>query len=220
MPYCAHCGAYIPDGQTTCLSCGYEPESEKKAEAAAAAAKAETEELRKQLEEQRRKNQEQSRKWAEEQQKRREEQARQEQERAEQQRKNREWAEKEYARRQKENEARAQSYVNRPSSTGTAANNSSAQSSKLMAGLSYLGLLFLVPKFLAPQDEFAQYHSRQGMRLFIFSLIADFLGGTLGGIGWIASLARLFFIYKGITNVVNGQEEPLPYIGTLGDNNN
>ena len=41
MPYCAHCGAYIPDGQTTCLSCGYEPESEKKAEAAEAPKKAE-----------------------------------------------------------------------------------------------------------------------------------------------------------------------------------
>ena len=216
MPYCSNCGAYIPDGQTVCLSCGFEPESEKKAEAAAAAARAETEELRKQLEEQRRKNQEQSRKWAEEQQKRREEQAKQARERAEQQRKNREWAEEEYARRQRENEARAQSYVNRPGSAASSAAASNETTSKLMAGASYLGLLFLVPKIFAPQDDFAQYHARQGIKLFVFGLVADFLA-SFGGFGWIASLARLYFMYKGISNVVNGKKEPLPYIGTIGD---
>ena len=30
MAYCLKCGAYIPDGQSGCLACGYDPEEEKK----------------------------------------------------------------------------------------------------------------------------------------------------------------------------------------------
>ena len=38
MAYCLKCGAYIPDGQSGCLACGYDPEEEKKkAEAESAA---------------------------------------------------------------------------------------------------------------------------------------------------------------------------------------
>ena len=29
MAYCNKCGAYIPDGQSVCLACGYDPEAEK-----------------------------------------------------------------------------------------------------------------------------------------------------------------------------------------------
>ena len=29
MAYCVRCGAYIPDGQSICLACGYDPEEEK-----------------------------------------------------------------------------------------------------------------------------------------------------------------------------------------------
>ena len=91
MAFCNKCGAYIPDGQTVCLACGYdgaeneraEREKTEQAEAAASAA-AQTdaektareedtgkyysfsnEELRAKLEEQRKKQQENSRKWAE-----------------------------------------------------------------------------------------------------------------------------------------------------------
>ena len=27
MAYCVRCGAYIPDGQSICLACGYDPEA-------------------------------------------------------------------------------------------------------------------------------------------------------------------------------------------------
>ena len=42
-------------------------------------------------------------------------------------------------------------------------------------------------------------------------------GAAMIGLGWIATLARLYLMYKGITNALNGRKEPLPYIGTLGD---
>ena len=49
------------------------------------------------------------------------------------------------------------------------------------------------------------------------AIVADLLGGWIG-LGWIVGLARLFFMAKGISNAYNGKMEPLPYIGTLGDN--
>ena len=40
MPYCKSCGAYIPDGQSKCLACGYDEEADRAAQQAAAAASA------------------------------------------------------------------------------------------------------------------------------------------------------------------------------------
>ena len=87
MAFCDKCGAYIPDGQTECLACGYDEAEKERIEqeqaAAAAAAEREeekdtgkyysfsNEELREKLEEQRRKQQEASRKWAEQEKQRR-----------------------------------------------------------------------------------------------------------------------------------------------------
>jgi len=211
MAYCANCGAYIPDGQTVCLACGYDEEAkareEKKAAAAAAAAaeaRQKDEDLREILEKHRRQQQEQNRQWAEQEKARREQQA-----------SNRKWAEEEYARRQAERERQAQQYVNR-SRTGYQTGSAAGTGNKALASLSYLSVLFALPYFLTPDDQYAKYHARQGLKLFIFGILADILGG-LTGLGWIVTLARFFFMYKGISNAASGKMEPLPYIGTIGD---
>ena len=73
MAYCEQCGAYIPDGQTKCLACGYDESEKPKGNAAAAYAEKkdysgsaafDSEKLRRQLEEQREKQKENSRRWA------------------------------------------------------------------------------------------------------------------------------------------------------------
>ncbi|MBQ9250597.1 MAG: hypothetical protein IJ179_09565 [Oscillospiraceae bacterium] len=212
MAYCVNCGAYIPDGQTGCLACGYDEAAqareEKKAAAAAAAAaeaKKKDEDLREILERHRREQQEQNRQWAEQEKARREQQA-----------SNRQWAEQEYARRQAEKERQAQQYVNQ-SRTGYQTGSSAAGTgNKALASLSYLSVLFALPYFLTPDDQYAKFHARQGLKLFVFGILADILGG-LTGLGWIVTLARFFFMYKGISNAAGGKMEPLPYIGTIGD---
>ena len=216
MAYCAKCGAYIPDGQIECLACGYDPAAEKKAaeaRQAAAAANASqrrtrttqsgNEELRKRLEEQRKRTQEQNRRWAEEEKSRREEQAVREEARRQQQEEDRRWAQEEYERRQAE----------RSVSDGTAG---ASEGNKALAALSYLSVLFVLPYIFAPQDRFATFHAKQGIKLFIFGILADVLSGFIG-LGWIAVVARLYLIYKGMSNALNGITEPLPYIGTLGE---
>ena len=212
MAYCVSCGAYLPDGQSRCLACGYDEEAKKRAEkktgGSAAAAQSSDEDLREILERHRKLQQEKNRQWAE-----------QERERRQQQEENRKWAEREFARRQAEREAQAEQYVNRPSAarTGSGSTQTLSSGNKALAAMSYLSVLFALPYLFAPQDEYAMFHAKQGLRLFIFSIIADALS-WIPFIGWLLPIARIVLMVKGIMNAVNGKKEPLPWIGTLGEN--
>lgn len=203
MGYCKNCGAYIPDGHTKCLACGLDQTEEERAAASAAAKKStvrrqDNEELRRQLEEQRKKQQENNRKWAE--------------------------AEYEQRRRAKEEQARfdeARAGTNGQTDRTKAddefrsrKNVGAAQSepNKLFAVLSYINILFVLPYLLCRDDEFAMFHARQGMILFIVLAVATLLGSLLN-LGWIVQLLGIYFILKGAGNAANGKMEPLPYIG-------
>ena len=222
MAYCLKCGAYIPEGQSVCLACGYDPaEEQKEAEVtrggSAAQYKKRTNEsnaeLRQRLEEQRRRTQEQSRQWAEQEKQRREEQAAREEVRRRQQEEDRRWAQEEYERRQAEERTRAAS---RPDLSYRSSGGTAAEGNKALAALSYLSVLFAIPYIFTPEDRFAKFHAKQGLKLFIFGILADMLG-ALTGFGWIVTLLRLYMIYKGMSNALNGKWEPLPWIGTLGE---
>ena len=201
MAYCNECGAYIPDGHTKCLACGYDAaEAEKKSKQESAQAQAydykyeepkrvNTDFLREQLEQQRKRQQENSRKWAET-----------------------EKAQRERAKSQ----SRSYSSNNATRSTDTKkyTTPSNVDSSKVLSALSYFGILFVLPYLLCQNDDFAKFHAKQGMILFLAGIIAKTIASILG-LGWAVSLAKIYFIYKGVTNVLNGKREPLPYIGTL-----
>ena len=215
MAYCIKCGAYIPDGQTVCLACGFDEEAEKrKAEAAkkntGAAYQTQSDanaELRRKLEEQRRRSQEQNRQWAEQEKQRREEQAAREEARKEQQRENREWARQEYERRQAERQQTRSAWDE---------GQTAKQGNKALAAISYLSVLFAIPYIFTPEDEYAKFHAKQGLKLFLFGVAADILTSFIG-FGWLATLARLYLIYKGMSNALNGIKAPLPWIGNLGE---
>ena len=214
MAYCKSCGAYIPDDQTVCLACGYDENAKQETKTyqssgAAAAQKTsdrnthkesgnekyrqvDSDFLRKQLDEQRKRQQENSKKWAE----------------------------TEYAQRQKAKEEQARNFTNTSGRSGrdvyrTVRNAmSSDDTGKVMAGLSYISVLFMLPYLFRKDDEFATYHAKQGMGLFIASIIGDIAGGLLG-VGWLVGLARIFLAITGIKNVIDGKKKPLPYIGDL-----
>lgn len=203
MGYCKNCGAYIPDGRTKCLACGLDQTEEERTAASATAKKStarrqDNDELRRQLEEQRKKQQENNRKWAE--------------------------AEYEQRRRAKEEQARfneARAGTNGQTDRTKAddefrsrKNVGAAQSepNKLFAVLSYINILFVLPYLLCRDDEFAMFHARQGMILFIVIAVATLLGSLLN-LGWIVQLLGIYFILKGAGNAANGKMEPLPYIG-------
>ena len=219
MAYCKKCGAYIPDGLSACLACGYD-ENRVNLDKEAAKTRVANDVVRDRLEEQRRARQEENRRWAEQEEQRRRQQeqnrqwAEQEKQRRQQQEQNRQWAEQEYARRQEERERAARQYTYR-STFNPGGLGQSAQSSKVFAALSYLSFLFVLPYILTPQDDFAKYHAKQGLKLFIFTIISDVIG-ALTGVGWLLSLLRFYFIYKGMRSAFEGRKEPLPWIGEIG----
>ena len=209
MVFCDKCGAYIPDGQTKCLACGYEKgeygqKEQRNAEAASACQTVEepsekdsgkyysfsNDELRERLEQQRKKQQEQSRKWAEQ----------------------------EKARRQT-----AASAAERRNKTAEdteekirAAVGAFSKNSKWLSALSYVGILFALPFLLARDDSFAIYHAKQGAVLFLYGILSR----VLGFIPLVGTVLKLFFwycIYKGMSNSINGIKEPLPYIGQMAE---
>ena len=207
MAYCPNCGAYSPDGQVSCLACGFsEQASASAAQASAAAAKAQqqTEDMREVMERHRKLQQEKNRQWAEQEFIRRQAA--------------KEAAEEEYRRRMEEKERAAQSYVNNASGTTGAKRGtglSGVTGSKVLSVLSYFGLLCILPYIIMPNDKYARFHAGQGLRLMLFSWLVDF-ASAVTPLAWMIQLARVYFLVKGVMNAAQDKMEPLPGIGTIG----
>lgn len=105
---------------------------------------------------------------------------------------------------------------------------SDIEDNKVMAILSYIGILFLVPLLAADKSKFARYHTNQGLVLFIFDIILGAAVSIIGTIlafipilGWIvasivslvAGIAILALIIVGVINAANGKAKELPVIG-------
>ncbi len=90
------------------------------------------------------------------------------------------------------------------------------EQNKVMALLSYLGLLFLVPLLAAKDSKFARFHANQGLVLFLAEIVLGVvnvipvLGCIVSGIG---SIAVLVLAILGIINAAQGKAKELPVIG-------
>lgn len=101
------------------------------------------------------------------------------------------------------------------------------QNNKVMAVLSYIGILVLIPIFAAKESPFARFHANQGLILFlceiifaaanmILSVIFAFLGPlallwTL--VAALVNIAFLVLLILGIVNAAQGMAKELPLIG-------
>lgn len=83
----------------------------------------------------------------------------------------------------------------------------------IMAGLSYVGPLVLVPFLTKKEDPFIQFHVKQGMLVFGIYLIIWLLGGWLFFLSPLLSLVALIFSILGIVNSLKLSEKELPLIG-------
>lgn len=98
---------------------------------------------------------------------------------------------------------------------------------KIMAVLSYIGILFLIPMFAAKESKFAHYHANQGLVLFVFnvaySIAASIVGSVFSAISYrlmfvstilnLGSIVFLVLAIIGIINACNGKAKELPVIG-------
>ncbi len=85
-----------------------------------------------------------------------------------------------------------------------------------MALLAYLGILFLVPLLAAKEDEFAKYHAKQGLALFILMIVGLSIT-VVPVIGQLSSavitLLWIILLVIGLGNVAQKKKSPLPFIG-------
>lgn len=97
------------------------------------------------------------------------------------------------------------------------------EENSVMALLSYIWILWLIPLLAAPKSKFARYHANQGLVLFILEMI---IGVVFGSLSWIPTIGIVFTILLslcellclvlaviGIVNAVQGQAKELPLIG-------
>ena len=96
------------------------------------------------------------------------------------------------------------------------------EGNKLLAAISYIWILFLVPLLAAKDDAFARYHANQGLVLFIANIAAAIAGFILGFIpvigiivAWIIRIALFVLMILGIINALKGEMKPLPLIGGI-----
>ena len=90
----------------------------------------------------------------------------------------------------------------------------------VMAGLSYLGPLLLIPLFTSREQSFVKYHLQQGIILFVYLVVQVIMSMFMFAMWmWplmsIINLGILVLIILGIVHVAKKQETPLPLIGSL-----
>ena len=194
MSYCTKCGAYIPDGQSHCLACGFDETAEKTGTSAAAQEKKtddgihrmSTEELRRELEQQRKRKQEEHHRWAE----------------------------AEYERRKSAaaSSGRADDSTEQPVQPEQRDSAMPDPLVRLISAASYISVLFILPYIFANDSGFARFHARQGLGLFIFGAVADVIG-SIFPLAWLLWIIRIYCIYKGVTGALSGRTEELPLLG-------
>ncbi|MBF0187795.1 MAG: hypothetical protein HQL50_07705 [Magnetococcales bacterium] len=90
--------------------------------------------------------------------------------------------------------------------------------SQILASLSYLGILTLVPLIFARNDTYVQFHARQGVLIWVWEVLAIY-SLALPGIGKIffqtSSLLCFILSIIGLFSVLLGRAWKIPYIGTL-----
>ncbi|MBI2589504.1 hypothetical protein HYW32_00510 [Candidatus Berkelbacteria bacterium] len=89
---------------------------------------------------------------------------------------------------------------------------SDIEQNKLWAVIAYIGILFLIPLLAKKDSPYAQYHAKQGMVLFLVSVVIGFIA-WIPLIGWLIALGVVALWITGVVNALSGKMTPLPIIG-------
>jgi uncharacterized membrane protein len=91
--------------------------------------------------------------------------------------------------------------------TKNEANSKDIELNKNVAALSYLWILFLIPMLTKKDSKFCQFHAKQGLILFILSLLTWF-----PVLGWLLFLVLVVVSVFAILKVLNGEWYKIPYV--------
>lgn len=89
------------------------------------------------------------------------------------------------------------------------------EDNKIIASLSYIFILCLVPLMLKRKSDFAQFHARQGLTITV-AWFVSWVIGIVPILGWLvsfaANLALLVISIMGVIKTLDGQTWKIPYI--------
>ncbi len=93
------------------------------------------------------------------------------------------------------------------------------EDNKIIAALSYLGILVLVPLLAKKDSPFCQFHAKQGLILLIAWIVIGVVS-VIPVLGWIIGILGSIFLFVlfivGLVNSLSGQAKELPLIGQFG----
>ena len=91
----------------------------------------------------------------------------------------------------------------------------------ILAIISYIGILCLIPILMKDKDGFIKFHAKQGLVLFIAEAITWIIFAALPYQLWfLYNLLTLLWIILsviGIINAVKGEQKSLPVIGKFAE---
>ena len=101
-------------------------------------------------------------------------------------------------------------------SEATTLQRDTSVSSRILALMSYLGVLSLVPLVMNRNDPYVQFHARQGVVLWMWEVLAIYtlLIPAVGSFFFrFSSIACLFLSVIGVLSVMLGRAWKFPIIG-------
>jgi len=90
----------------------------------------------------------------------------------------------------------------------------------IMAVISYIGVLCLVPLLTKEKDEFVKFHAKQGLVLFACEVITWIIIGIIPILWFLGNLAGIFWLVLsiiGIMNVVKNEKKEIPIVGKFAE---
>ncbi len=102
-----------------------------------------------------------------------------------------------------------------PSGATPAFDAQDIKDNKLVAALSYLGLLVLIPLFVAQKSPFAREHVKQGVIVLALNILVSLFLSRIPVVGSILWLLIAIVVIVAIVKCLMGQFWEIPVIGPL-----
>jgi len=94
------------------------------------------------------------------------------------------------------------------------------EQSNIMAILSYIGFLCLIPILMKEKDEFVSFHARQGLVLFIGELATWIIVGIVPFLWFLANIIGILWLVLsiiGIMNILKKEKKEIPLVGKFAE---
>jgi uncharacterized membrane protein len=85
------------------------------------------------------------------------------------------------------------------------------EDNKIVAALSYLGLLFLIPMLAKRESAFCQFHAKQGLVITVAGIVLSWIPF----LGWLVGLALLVLDIIALVKTLSGEAWKVPFVYDL-----